>query len=50
MGYWEVPAGVLEDPEELAGWAREAMGVALAKRSRRPARRRAAGGGRRGRR
>jgi DNA transformation protein and related proteins len=40
MGYWQVPAEVLEDPDELAVWAREAMGVALAKRSRRPARRR----------
>lgn len=29
MGYWEVPADVLEDPEELAAWAREAMQVAL---------------------
>ena len=41
MGYWQVPAEVLEDPEELAAWAREAMGVALAKRSARSARRRA---------
>jgi DNA transformation protein len=40
MGYWQVPAEVLEDAEELAAWAREAMGVALAKQSRRPARRR----------
>ena len=35
MGYWQVPA------EVLAAWAREAMGVALAKRSARSARRRA---------
>jgi DNA transformation protein len=35
LGYWQVPAEVLEDPEELAAWAREAMGVALAKRGRR---------------
>ena len=42
MGYWQVPAEVLEDPDQLAAWAREAMGVALAKRTRRPARRRAA--------
>ena len=41
MGYWQVPAEVLEDPEELARWAREAMGVALAKRRKRPGRRRA---------
>ncbi len=40
MGYWQVPAEVLEDPDELAAWAREAMGVALAKRSARSARRR----------
>jgi DNA transformation protein and related proteins len=38
MGYWQVPAEVLEDPEALAAWAREAVGVALAKRG---ARRRA---------
>ena len=32
MGYWQVPAEVLEDPDELVAWAREAVGVALAKR------------------
>ena len=31
MGYWQVPADVLEDRDELAAWAREALGVALAK-------------------
>ena len=41
MGYWQVPAEVLEDADELSGWARESMGVALAKRKRRTARRRA---------
>jgi DNA transformation protein len=41
MGYWQVPAEVLEDDEELAAWAREAMMVALAARTKRPARRRA---------
>ncbi len=41
MGYWQVPAEVLEDSEELARWARESMGIALAKRRMRPARRRA---------
>ena len=41
MAYWQVPAEVLEDPDELATWAREALGVALAKRARRPSRRRA---------
>jgi len=39
MGYWQVPAEVLEDPDELSRWAREAMRVALAARTRRPARR-----------
>jgi DNA transformation protein len=43
MAYWQVPAEVLEDPDELAIWAREALRVALAKRARRPARRRTAG-------
>lgn len=41
MGYWQVPGEVLEDPDELAAWARESAGVALAKRSQRVARRRA---------
>lgn len=41
MGYWQVPADVLEDPDELAAWARTALGVALAKRGRRSQRRRA---------
>lgn len=50
MGYWQVPAEVLEDADELAAWAREAMGVALAKRSRRPAARRAPAARRRARR
>ncbi len=27
-GYWQVPAGVLEDVEELASWVREAVEVA----------------------
>lgn len=41
MGYWEVPADVLEDAEQLAAWAREAQAVALAsKKTRAPARRR----------
>jgi DNA transformation protein len=41
LGYWQVPADVLEDPDQLAAWAREAVAVALARRTRRPARRRA---------
>ena len=32
MGYWQVPAEVLENPDELVAWAREAVGVALATR------------------
>jgi DNA transformation protein and related proteins len=47
MAYWQVPAEVLEDADQLATWAREAMGVALAKRNRRPARRRASAARRR---
>ena len=39
MGYWQVPAEVLEDPDELATWAREAMGVALSKKKTRTKRR-----------
>lgn len=39
MGYWQVPAEVLEDADELAIWAREALAVALASKSaRKPAR------------
>jgi DNA transformation protein len=40
MGYWQVPADVLEDPEALVDWAREAQGVALSKRGKRVTRRR----------
>ncbi|MGH8131503.1 MAG: TfoX/Sxy family protein [Steroidobacteraceae bacterium] len=40
MAYCQVPAEVLEDAEELARWAREALAVALAARTKRPARRR----------
>jgi DNA transformation protein len=42
IGYWEVPAEVLEDADELVVWAREALAVALTSKSaRRPARPRA---------
>ncbi len=42
MGYWQVPAEVLEDADELKIWAREALAVALrSKSSRRTARTRA---------
>jgi TfoX/Sxy family transcriptional regulator of competence genes len=50
MAYWQVPAEVLEDADQLAAWAREALAVALAKRTRRPLRRRAPAGRQRGRR
>ena len=40
MGYWQVPADVLEDPDALAAWAREAQGIALSKRGKRSVRRR----------
>lgn len=33
MGFYEVPADVLEEPEELARWAEKAHAVALRKRS-----------------
>jgi DNA transformation protein len=39
MGYWQVPADVLEDPDSLASWAREALTVALSKRGKRGRRR-----------
>jgi DNA transformation protein len=50
MAYWQVPAEVLEDADQLAAWAREALAVALAKRTRRPPRRRAPAARPRGRR
>ena len=28
LGYWQVPAAVLDDPEELCAWARRAWAVA----------------------
>ena len=34
MGYYEVPASALDDPEELALWARKSLAVALAAASR----------------
>ncbi len=33
MGYWEVPADVLDDPDLLAEWAREAKQVAMTAQS-----------------
>lgn len=40
MAYWEVPAEVLEDAEQLRLWTRGALAAALAARSKRSARRR----------
>ena len=37
MSYHEVPPDVLEQPQELAGWARKAIGIAAT--SKKPARR-----------
>ncbi|HEY7752655.1 MAG TPA: TfoX/Sxy family protein [Steroidobacteraceae bacterium] len=43
MGYWQVPAEVLEEADELKVWAREALAVALQSKSpRKPGRKRAA--------
>ena len=37
MSYWEVPPGLLEEPDELAAWAREAHRIACAgKAAKRP--------------
>ena len=41
MQYYEVPADLLEDPEQLRSWAEKAVAVARAKRSRRKPRGRA---------
>ena len=38
MGYHQVPADIIEDGESLVAWAREAVAVALASKSRRTAR------------
>jgi len=40
MAYWEVPAEVLEDAEQLRLWTRESLSAALAARSKRSVRRR----------
>jgi len=40
MAYWQVPAEVLEDAEELRTWTRAALAAALAARSKRSVRRR----------
>lgn len=33
MSYWELPPRLLEEPEELAEWARQAHGIACANKS-----------------
>lgn len=38
MGYYEVPADVLEEPAELAAWARKSCEVALVARDSKPVR------------
>jgi DNA transformation protein and related proteins len=40
MGYYEVPASALDEPEELAVWARKALAVAMTAKARRPMRKR----------
>jgi DNA transformation protein and related proteins len=39
MSYWQVPERLYEDADELAVWAREALGVARAAKRPKPARR-----------
>jgi DNA transformation protein len=43
FGYYEVPADVLEDPQEMNLWADRAFAVALSKRRKKAARRRKPG-------
>jgi len=40
MSYWEVPPRLLEEPQQLASWAREAHRIACAARSKAPRKRR----------
>ncbi|MGZ8415872.1 MAG: hypothetical protein ACXWVQ_02640 [Methyloceanibacter sp.] len=40
MPYWEVPPRLLEDPEQLVAWAREAHRIARAGKARTPRTRR----------
>jgi DNA transformation protein and related proteins len=40
MPYWEVPPRLLEEPEELAAWAREAHRIARASKTAPPRKRR----------
>jgi DNA transformation protein len=38
LGYWQVPDGLLDDPDELCRWARLAVDVALRAAKRKPGR------------
>ena len=38
MGYYEVPASALDDPEELAAWARKSLTAAMTAKARKPTR------------
>jgi DNA transformation protein len=40
MSYWEVPPRLLEEPDELASWAREAHRIAYASKTKSPRKRR----------
>jgi DNA transformation protein len=40
MSYWEVPPRLLEEPDELAGWAREAHRIANPSKTKSPRKRR----------
>jgi DNA transformation protein and related proteins len=40
LSYWEVPPRLLEEPEELASWAREAHRIAHAGKAKSPRKRR----------
>lgn len=40
MGYYEVPADALEQPEELAAWARKSLAVAAQSKKRKPRKKR----------
>jgi DNA transformation protein len=40
MSYWEVPPRLLEEPEELAAWARQAHSIARASKAKPPRKRR----------
>jgi len=36
MSYWRIPERLLDDPDELVGWARTALGVARRKAAAKP--------------